>query len=290
MFTMGNTRRKEDRTKRRTSRKSNEMSGPHLDGPKSQKAKRTAGNATTETNQGNSEKSKIVTMTSPVKPIFGRTKSKMVGREESPDEGRSKGSGVVRKSPTKTKNQIILPQSINNFDEAVTFLSKHSTNYPYENNELAILLAPKFGEFLEKNQACLPKTVTYKTASAKKIKKSFSDMCDLISSTEQNVSAKLRSLATFLSFIIVGSYCAFQLAQAQPVKIQTVLWPAQELFSKLAKNFVYGYAQRSMEWTMTKSTSGEQAANYKIVLFNQQKRLAMHVYKNAAILSDYETI
>ena len=287
---MGNTRRKEDRTRRRTSRKSNEMSGPHLDGPKSQKAKRTAGNATTETNQGNSEKSKIVTMTSPVKPIFGRTKSRKVGREESPDEGRSRGSGVVRKSPTKTKNQTILPQSINNFDEAVTFLSKHSTNYPYKNNELAILLAPKFGEFLEKNQACLPNTVTYTTASVRKIRGPFSYMCNLISSTKQNVSTRPTSLSTFLSFIIVGSYCACQLAENRPVKIDPVLSAARKLFNKLAPNFVYGYAQRSMKWTMTKSKSGQRAANYEIVLFNQQKNLAMNVCNNGEILHDSNTI
>lgn len=182
---MGNARRKEDRTKRRISRKSNEMSGPHLGGPNSQNTTRIAGNETKATNQGNSGKSKIVTMTSPVKPICGRTKSKKVGRGESPDEGSSRESGVVRKSPTKTKNQIILPQRINNFDEAVTFLSKHSTNYQYENNELAVQIAPAFREFLEKKQAYLPKSVTYETASAKKIMGSFSNMCTLISSPEK---------------------------------------------------------------------------------------------------------
>ena len=281
---MGNVRREEDRTKRRTSRKSNAMSGPHLDGPKSQNTKRIAGEETTETNQGNSGKLKIVTMTSPVKPICGRTKSKKVGRAESPDEGSSRESGVVRKSPTKTKNQIILPQRINNFGEAVTFLSGHSTNYPYKNDELAVQLAPAFRKFLKDKQARLPQTVTYETASAREINGSFDYMCGLISSSKQKMPARPKSLSTFLSFIIVGSYCACQLAENKPVEIDSVLSGARNLFDQLAEKFVYGFAQRSMEWNMTKRTSGKQAAAYRIVMFNQQKNLEMNVYNNGEIL------
>lgn len=100
----------------------------------------------------------------------------------------------------------------------------------------------------------------------------------------KKVSAEPKSLATFLSFIIVGSYCACHLAQKKPVEIDPVLSGARTLFNKLAPNFVYGSAQRSMEWNMTKSTSGKRTAAYRIVMFNQQKNLAMNVYNNGEIL------